>query len=160
VKNIGNEEVCYTREAALEKAIEMEMKSYQAYKEAYFKIGEPHVKKLVKDLALEELEHKYILEKAYFEEAVALHEEGLKEGPSMELSLLLKENPLKDDAGDQDVMIYAIHDKKRIVDFYQKMTTQCAGAPMENMFKKLTGEEEKHLARLEELYENVYMKDN
>ncbi|MCK5196263.1 MAG: ferritin family protein [Desulfobulbaceae bacterium] len=155
-----NEEVCYTREVALEKAIEMEMKSFQTYKETYLKIREPRVKDLVKDLALEELAHKYILEKAYFEETVALHQEGMNEGPSMKLSLLLKEKPLEDDADDQDVMIHAIHDEKRAVDFYKKMAEQCAGAPMEEMFEKLTEEEENHLARLEKMYENVYMKDN
>jgi len=155
-----NEEVCYTREVALEKAIELEIQSFQTYKKAYMKILEPRVKNLVKDLALEELEHKYILEKAYFEEAVALHEEGMEESPSMELALLLMEKPLEDDADDQDVMIHAIHDKKRMVDFYQKMTAHCAGAPMEDMFKKLTKEEINHLAQLEETYESVYMQDN
>jgi rubrerythrin len=154
-----NEEVCYTREVALEKAIEMEMKSFQTYKEAYLKIREPHVKDLVKDLALEELEHKYILEKAYFEETVTLHEEGMKEGPSMKLSILLKEKPLEDDADDQDVMIHAIHDEKRAVDFYKKMAEQCSGAPMEEMFKRLYQDEEAHLVRLEEVYESIYMKD-
>jgi len=144
-----NEEVCYTKEIALEKAIEMEMKSFQTYKEAYLKIREPRVKELVKDLALEELEHKYILEKAYFEETVALHEEGMKEGPSMKLSLLLKKKPLEDDADDQDVMIHAIHDEKRAVDFYKKMAEQCGGAPMEEMFKRLHQDEEAHLVRLE-----------
>ena len=154
-----NEEVCYTREVALEKAIEMEMKSFQTYKEAYLKIREPRVKSLVKDLALEELEHKYILEKAYFEETVALHEENMKEGPSMKLSLLLMEKPLEDDADDQDVMIHAIHDEKRAVDYYKKMAEQCGGAPMEEMFKRLYQDEEAHLVRLEELYETIYMKD-
>jgi len=154
-----NEEVCYTREVALEKAIEMEMKSFQTYKEASLKIREPRVKDLVKDLALEELEHKYILEKAYFEETVALHEEDAKEGPSMKLSLLLKEKALEDDADDQDVMIHAIHDEKRAVDFYKKMAEQCGGAPMEEMFKRLFQDEEAHLVRLEELYETIYMKD-
>lgn len=154
-----NEEVCYTREVALEKAIEMEMKSFQTYKEAYLKIREPRVKDLVKDLALEELEHKYILEKAYFEETVALHEEDAKEGPSMKLSLLFKEKALEDDADDQDVMIHAIHDEKRAVDFYKKMAEQCGGAPMEEMFKRLFQDEEAHLVRLEELYETIYMKD-
>ena len=154
-----NEEVCYTKEVALEKAIEMEMKSFQTYKEAYLKIREPRVKELVKDLALEELEHKYILEKAYFEETVALHEEGMKEGPSMKLSLLLKEKPLEDDADDQDVMIYAIHDEKRAVDFYKKMAEQCGGAPMEEMFKRLHQDEDAHLVRLEEIYESIFMRD-
>jgi rubrerythrin len=154
------EEVCYTREVALEKAIDLEMQSFQAYKHAYLKIREPRVKNLVKDLALEELEHKFVLEKSYFEETLALHEEGMEESPSMKLALLLKENPLEDDADDQDVMIHAIHDKKRMVDFYQKMTANCAGAPMEDLFKKLTKEEENHLAQLEETYESVYMQDN
>ena len=31
---------------------------------------------------------------------------------------------------------------------------------MEDMFKKLTKEEKGHLVRLEELYEDVYLKDN
>ena len=154
-----NEEVCYTREVALERAIEMEMKSFQTYKEIYLKIQEPHVKDLVKDLALEELEHKYILEKAYFEETVALHDENMKEGPSMKLSLLLQEKPLEEDADDQDVMIHAIHDEKRAVDFYKKMAEQCGGAPMEEMFKRLYQDEEAHLVRLEEVYENIYMRD-
>jgi len=154
-----NEEVCYTREVALEKAIEMEMKSFQSYKDAYLKISEPRVKGLVKDLALEELEHKYILEKAYFEETAALHEVGMKEGPSMKLSLLLMEKPLEDDANDQDVMIHAIHDEKRSVDYYKKMAEQCGGAPMEDMFKRLYQDEEAHLVRLEEVYESIYMKD-
>ena len=155
-----HEEVCYTREVALEKAIEMEMKSFQTYKEAYLKILDPRIKDLVKNLALEELDHKHILEKAYFEETVVLHQEGMAETPSMQLSLMLQEKPLGEDADDQEVMIHAIHDKKRLVDFYQNMMTQCAGAPMEEMFKKLTKEEKNHLAQLEEMYEDVYLKDN
>ena len=154
------ENVCYTREAALEKAIDMEMKSFQTYKEAYLKILDPHIKDLVKNLALEELDHKHILEKAYFEETVSLHQEGLEDTPSMQLSLMLQTKPLGENADDQDVMAHAIHDKKRLVDFYQNLMTQCAGAPMEDMFKKLTKEEKNHLARLEELYEEVYMPDN
>jgi rubrerythrin len=154
-----NEEVCYTREVALEKAIELEIQSFKTYKEAYLKISDPRVKDLVKDLALEELEHKYILEKAYFEETVALHDENMKEGPSMKLSLLLQEKPLEEDADDQDVMIHAIHDEKRTVDFYKKMAEQCGGAPMEEMFKRLHQDEEAHLVRLEEVYENIYMRD-
>ena len=153
------EDVCYTREVALEKAIEMEVKSFQTYKDAYLRIKQPHVKDFVKALAIEELEHKHILEKAYFEETVALHEDGMKEGPSMNLSLLLKEEPLKEDSDDQDVMIHAIHDEKRAVDFYKKMAEQCAGAPMEEMFLRLHRDEEAHLIKLEEIYESVYLRD-
>ena len=110
---MSTEEVCYTREVALEKAIDMETKSFEAYKEAYFRAEDRLAKDLLKDLALDELRHKYTLEKAFFEETVALHDSGAKEGPSMKLTMLLEEKPLEETATDQDVMIYALHDEKR-----------------------------------------------
>lgn len=151
------EDVCYTREAALEKAIEMETKSFTVYKEIYLKAEDRLAKDLLKDLALDELKHKYILEKAFFEETVLLHDLGHSEGPTMNLSLLFEEQPLNESTSVQGVMRYAIQDEKQSVDFYKKMAEQCGGAPMEAMFKQLIQDEEAHLARLEELYERQYM---
>ena len=152
------EDVCYTREAALEKAIEMEAKSFTVYKEIYLKADDPLAKDLLRDLALDELKHKYILEKAFFEETVLLHDLGRSEGPTMNLSLLFEEqHPLKESVSVQGVLRYAIQDEKRSVDFYKKLAEQCGGAPMEAMFKQLAQDEEDHLARLEKLYETHYM---
>jgi rubrerythrin len=151
------EDVCYTREGALEKAIEMEAKSFDVYKKAYFSTKNRLAKDLLRDLALDELRHKYILERAFFEETALLHDAGAKEGPSMKLSLLFEEKTLKDHSSDQEVMVYAIHDKKRAVDFYKHMSSECAGAPMEEMYRRLSEDEEGHLARLEEMYEKTYM---
>ena len=152
------EDVCYTREVALEKAIEMEIKSFKVYKEAYLKVDDRLAKDLLRDLALDELKHKYALERAFFEETVLLHDLGHSEGPTMNLSLLLEEQqPLSESASVQGVMRYAIQDEKRAVDFYKKMADQCGGAPMEAMFKQMVQDEESHLARLEELYESHYM---
>jgi len=153
------EEVCYTREAALEKAIEMEHGSFEVYKGAYLTAKNPLAKDLLRDLALDELNHKHILEKAFFEETVLLHDRGIKEGPSMKFSLLFKEEPLGPGATEQDVMLFAIHEEKRAVDFYGKMAEQCGGAPMEEMFKRLAQDEEGHLVRLEGLYESTYLKE-
>jgi rubrerythrin len=152
------EEVCYTREGALEIAIEMEAKSFEVYKKAYFVSKNRLAKDLLRDLALDELRHKYILERAFFEETVLLQDSGVKEGPSMKLSLLFEERALNDRSSDQEVMLYAIHDKKRSVDFYRHMARECAGAPMEEMYLRLAEDEEGHLARLEEMYERTYLK--
>jgi rubrerythrin len=152
------EEVCYTREGALEKAIEMEAKSFEVYKKAYFVSKDRLAKDLLRDLALDELRHKYILERAFFEETVLLHDSGVKQGPSMNLSLLFEEKALGDRSSDREVMLYAIHDKKRSVDFYGSMARECAGAPMEKMYLRLAEDEESHLARLEEMYERTYLK--
>ena len=153
------EEVCYSREAALEKAIEMETKSFETYKNAYLNAKDPLAKDLLKDLALDEMQHKYTLEKAFFEETVLLHETGLKQGQSMRLTLLFEDKPLGKNPSEQDVFLHAIHDEKRAVDFYTKMAGTCGGAPMEEMFKRLAQDEEGHLARLEELYEGIYLKE-
>jgi rubrerythrin len=152
------EEVCYTREGALEKAIEMEDRRFEVYKKAYLSSKNRLAKDLLRDLALDELRHKYILERAFFEETVLLHESGSREGPSMKLSFLFEEKTLKDRSSEQEVMLYAIHDKKRAVDFYKHMASECAGAPMEEMYRRLAEDEEGHLARLEEMYERSYLK--
>ncbi|MBW1980735.1 MAG: ferritin family protein [Deltaproteobacteria bacterium] len=151
------EEVCYTREGAIQKAIEMEQHSFDVYRRAYEVVEDRRAKKLVKELALEELEHKYTLEKAFLEEEIALHEAHMEEGPSMKLTLLLEEKPLHEDSSAQDVMIHAIHEEKRSVDFYTKMAQACGDAPMAGMYQRLAQDEGKHLAQLEELYESIYM---
>jgi rubrerythrin len=153
------EDVCFTREAALERAIETEAGSFKVYRDAYLKAKDRLAKDLLRDLALDELRHKYILEKAFFEETVLLHDSGAKSGPSMKFSLLFQKKPLSPDATVQDVMIHAIHEEKRAVDFYRNMAEQCGAAPMSEMYKRLAQDEEGHLARLEELYEKVYLKE-
>jgi rubrerythrin len=153
------EDVCYSREAALEKAIRMEAQSFEIYKSTYFTARDRVARDLIRDLALDELRHKYTLEKAFFEEIILLHESGAKEGPSMKFSLLFEEKPLRPGSSEQEVMVHAIHEKKRSVDFYRNMAEQCGAAPMGDTFKRLAEDEEGHLARLEEWYEARYLKE-
>ncbi len=153
------EDVCYSREAALEKAIQMETQSFETYKSAYFTAKDMVAKDLIKDLALDELRHKFTLEKAFFEDMILLHESGTREGPSMRFSLLFEEKLLNPGSSEQEVMVHAIHEKKRAVDFYRNMAEQCGAAPMGDMFKRLAEDEEGHLARLEEWYEAKYLKE-
>ena len=77
----------------------------------------------------------------------------------MKFSLLLAEKPLNPKATVQEVMIYAIHEEKRALDFYKNSADQCGAAPMEGMYRRLAEDEEGHLARLEELYEKIYFKE-
>jgi rubrerythrin len=151
------EAVCYTLEAALEKAIEQEQRSFEIYRRALQIVEDPSARKLLKELAEEELGHKHALEKALVGETLTLHEEEEKAGPTMNLTVFVQEKPLDEKATPQDALAFAMHDEKRSVDFYRQMATQCGGAPMEEVFSKLQKEETKHLARLEETYEKLYM---
>jgi len=151
------EAVCYTLEEALEKAIEQEKKSFEIYQRALKIVKNPSARKLLKELAEEELEHKHALERALTGGAVALHGEEEKAGPTMNLTLLVQERPLDENASPQDALAFAMHDEKRSVDFYQQMATQCSGAPMEEIFSRFHKEETDHLARLEDTYEKLFM---
>jgi rubrerythrin len=77
----------------------------------------------------------------------------------MKFSLLFEEKPLRPGSSEQEVMVHAIHEKKRSVDFYRNMAEQCGAAPMGDTFKRLAEDEEGHLARLEEWYEARYLKE-
>ncbi len=151
------EQACYTLEAALEKAIEIGKQSLENYKRAYTLVQENKVKTLIKELAFEEMEHVSRLEKALFDESIGLHDPEENEGPIMELTLFLKEKTLDNSATVQDIILYAIYDKKRTVEFYHKMANRCAGAPMEPIFRRLYRDETNHLSRIEKLYESGYM---
>ena len=152
-----NSAVCYTKDAALKMAVELEHTSFETYLKAYKLSHDIRAKTILKELALEELEHKHMLEKAFFEEAVSLHDESNDAAPGLRLTSFLTAKPLDENSTPQDVMIYAIHEEKRSVDFYDKMAHQCSGAPMAPLFKRLYSDEAGHLARLEELYEKIYM---
>ena len=151
------EGVCYTLEGALEKAIDQEQKSFETYRQVVKIVKNPSARKILKELALEELEHKHALEKALIGEAVALHGEEEKAGPSMNLTIFVEERPLGEKSSPQDALAFAVHDEKRAVDFYHQMATQCSGAFMEEVFSRLQKDETKHLARLEETYEKFFM---
>jgi rubrerythrin len=73
------------------------------------------------------------------------------------LTLFVQEKPLGENTSPQDALSFAMHDEKRSVDFYQQMATQCSGAPMEEVFSRFQKDETKHLARLEETYEKLFM---
>ena len=151
------ENVCYTRETAIEKAIEMEGSNYKDYRNAYFRTKEKRTKDLLKELALDELKHKYLLEKALFEDTISLHDLGAGENQSMNLSMFLQNKPLNENSSDQDVMIYAIHEEKRAVDFFNSIAEQSCDENTQKLFKQLGKEEMSHLAQLESLYELIYM---
>ena len=151
------ETVCYTLEGALEKAIENEEQSVKVYQHALSRVKDAQARNVLKDLVLEELEHKHALEKALLGETIALHEKGESTGPSMNLAEILHEKPLTERSSAQEILIYAIHDEKRSVEFYSQMATQCGGAPMEKIFGTLRQQEMIHLTRLEETYEKLYM---
>lgn len=155
-----SEQVCYTFEAAIEMAIKMEEEGFRHYLDAIRKVQDKHAKEVLRDAALDELEHKHQLEKALLEGNMD-KDGGLgKAVPTMNLNYILSQKDLPADADVREAMAYAIHLENGSIDFYKRMAEGCSGAPMAPVFARLLADETRHLQSLEDLYERHFMPEN
>ena len=156
---MANEQVCYTFEAALEMAVQMEHDGFRHYLEALRKVKNKGAKEILRDAALDELEHKHQLEMALVEGQLGAHVLD-QPVPTMNLDYVLVKKELGPDADVRQALAYAIHLEKGSLDFYRRMSQGCAGAPMAAMFEKIANDESRHLQQLEDLYEQHFMTEN
>jgi rubrerythrin len=152
-------QVCYTFEAAVEMAISMENEGFRSYLDALRKVTVRGAREILKESALDELNHKFQLEKALIEGHVA--GEGLGSPvPTMNLDYVLAKKELRPDSSPQEALAFSIHLEKGAIDFYRRMVEGCAGAPMEELFRRLLADESRHLQSLEDLYEEHFLTEN
>jgi rubrerythrin len=147
---------CYTFEAAVEMAVKMEDEGFRNYLAAIRRLKNKAAREILKDAALDELDHKHQLERALVEGQMGGHQLD-RPAPTMNLDYLLDVRELGPDADAREALAYAIHLEKISLDFYRQMTEGCAGAPMATLFEKIYNDESKHLQSLEDLYEEHFL---
>lgn len=157
---MDNDQVCYTFDAALEMAISMEEEGFRNYLYAIRQLTHKGAKDLLRENALDELDHKHQLEKALLDGRMDGCNDLDQPIPTMHLDYLFKKEELGPESGVREALIYAIHLEKGAVDFYGRVTSGCAGAPMGKLFAQLHQEESRHLQALEDLYEQHFMTEN
>ena len=157
---MSEHDVCYTFEAAVDLAIKMEDDGFRHYLEAIRQVQNKGAREILKDAALDELEHKHQLEKALVEGHVANPELMRRPVPTMNLDYVLIKKELRPDSDAREALIYAIHLEKGSIDFYKRMSRGCAGAPMGNLFERLLADESRHLQALEDLFEEHFLPEN
>ncbi len=154
-----DDQVCYTYEGALEAAIAMEEEGFRNYLRALGTVQQRGAKEILRENALDELNHKHQLEKALVDGQMT--EAGLQQLlPTMNLSAIFPKKELGPESGVREALLYAIHLEKEAVEFYGKVADGCSGAPMAALFARLKAEESSHLQRLEDLYERHFMTEN
>lgn len=152
-------EVCFTFEAAIETAVQMEQEGFRHYLHALRSVKDPAARLILKDAALDELEHKFQLEKALVEGQVEGHALD-QQVPTMNLGYVLEKKELNSDADARQALAYAIHLEKGSFDFYRRMADACSGAPMGALFGRIANDESRHLQQLEDLYEEHFLTEN
>ena len=150
-------QVCYTFEAAIEMAVKMEEEGFRHYLEAIRKVSNRGAKEILRDAALDELDHKHQLEKALLDGNMKGSAELDRPVPTMNLDYVLAQKELGSDSDTRQALAYAIHLEKGSIDFYTRMSQGCSGAPMAPVFQRLLADETRHLQSLEDLYEQHFL---
>lgn len=157
---MSSDQVCYTFDAAVEMAIKMEEEGFRHYLYAMRQLTNKGARELMRENALDELNHKHQLEKALLDGRMEGGDMLEQTIPTMRLDYVFKKQELGPQSGVREALIYAIHLEKGAVDFYGKVSDGCAGAPMGKLFAQLHKEESQHLQALEDLYEQHFMTEN
>ena len=152
-------DVCYTFEGALEMAISMESEGFRNYLDALRKVESKAARAILKDAALDELAHKFELEKALLDGHMTAGNLD-KPLPTMNLDAVLAKKELRPESDAREALAYAIHLENGAILFYKKMASACAGAPMGRLMERLVADESRHLQQLEDLYEEHFMTEN
>jgi rubrerythrin len=153
-------DVCYTFEAAIEMAAQMENEGFRSYLAALRIVKDRAARQIFKEAALDELEHKHQLEKWLVEGQMKGGNDLQQAVPTMNLDYVLAKRELRADSDAREALAYAIHLEKGSIEFYQKMSRGCEGAPMAVLFKQMLADETRHLQSLEDLYECHFMAEN
>lgn len=157
---MSKDQICYTFDAAIEMAITMEEEGFRNYLSAIRQVTNKGAKDLLRDNALDELNHKHQLEKALLDGRMEGSESLDTTIPTMGLDYIFKKQELGPQSGVREALVYAIHLEKGAVDFYSRVSSGCEGAPMGKLFAQLHQEESRHLQALEDLYEEHFMTEN
>ncbi len=153
-------QACYTFEAAVEMAVTMEGEGFRHYLDALKKVKDRAAREILREAALDELEHKHQLEKALVEGQMGSGGALGQPVPTMNLGYVLAKKELRPDSDAREALVYAIHLEKGSIDFYQRMSEGCSGAPMAGLFQRLLADESRHLQSLEDLYEQHFLTEN
>lgn len=144
---------------ALKMAIKEEIKAYTLYFNLSKRVKSLGTKNMLIELAEQEKGHQKLLEGVTQGEAQSQLGQNIP-SESSGISNFMIETKLKDDATPQEVMVYAIKAEVKAFDFYTALNTDISDPSLKDLFAKLASEEKGHKIKLEDEYEEHFMKDN
>ena len=134
-----------------------EAAAHDLYAETAAAAEDPAVKALLTELAGDEARHREMLEGLDVGRLAAFAPQAPRD---MKLAEYMDEKPLSPQAGLQEAMVYATHREQEARDFYAGMAASVGEPAAAALFGKLAAMEAGHKARLEQLYEEMFLRDN
>ena len=135
-------------------AIDREQEAYDFYMQASKNTELPSSKKLLEELAKQEIKHKEKLKSALNGGVCDTFScTTIDEFKSLDLSKYLVEIPLEKASSSQDILIVAIKREEAAYDFYKALSELTTTPEHRTVFETLAKEERFHKERLESIYD-------
>ncbi len=139
-------------------AIKKEEKAYELYTGVAKKTNLPAVKKLMEEIANDELGHKKTLEN--LSKAEKLLDYDIDQVPDLQLSDHLIAHPIDEKSDIQEVLTFAMKEEKAAYELYMQMSQAATDEKHVTIFQKLGQMELIHKNKLESLYDDMFYSDN
>ncbi|TFF96817.1 ferritin [Candidatus Thorarchaeota archaeon] len=137
-------------------AIEREEEAYDFYSTAAENAESQAAKKLLKELAQQEVGHKEKLQAALEEDVCGTFSCTLEEMKELSLGNYLKDVPLKPSSSPQEILIVAIKREEGAFQFYKSLSELTDNPSHKVVFETLAKEEQSHKRRLESMYDDAF----
>jgi rubrerythrin len=138
-------------------AVAKEAAAHDLYAGTAENAEDPAVKALLTELAGDEAAHRKMLEGLDVESLGSFAPEAPRD---LGLAEYMEDRPLSAQAGLQEAMLYATHREQEARDFYAGMASSVGDPAAAGLFQKLATMEAGHKARLEALYEDMFLGEN
>jgi len=147
----------FTPSQLLHRAIGKEEEARMLYELYAGKVEDAQGKKLLLELAKEELGHKLALEKVDPENPGTFSATEISGG---EFGEFFDRPAITKEATMQEVLRFAIAEEADAFSFYTALTKYTKDEGFLNLLNKLAGEEKKHKQRLERMYDDMFQPEN
>lgn len=144
---------------ALDMAIREEIKAYTLYFNLSKIVKNQGTKSMLVELADQEKGHQKLL-KGITENDVQNRLGQNIPSESSDITNFMIETNLDEDATPREAIVYAIKAEQKAIDFYAALGDNLTDPSLKQIFTKLASEEKGHKIKLEDEYEEHFMKDN
>jgi rubrerythrin len=147
----------FTPSQVLNRAIGKEEEARTIYELYAEKVEDAQAKKILSDLAMEELGHKRALEKIDPESPGVFEETEIA---ADEFGEFFERPQISKDSSLQEVLRFAIAEETDACNFYAVMKKYTKDETFLNLLNRLSGEEKKHQQKLERMYDEMFQPEN
>lgn len=144
---------------ALRVAINEEVRAYNLYKKTSEKVKNAGSRQMLSELANEEMKHRKILEGIVVSENYKALGNKIDQN-RVGIAEFLEATELQENASPQEVLIFAMKEEEKALNFYNALKTDFAGTDLEEVFGRLATEEFGHKQKLEQEYEDQILQEN